>query len=822
MASRIKGISVEIGGDTKPLEKSLKEVNDTSKDLQSELKDVNKLLKFDPKNTELLAQKQQLLNKQLENSEKKLQQLKDAEAEVQRQFERGDIKEEQYRNFQRELADTEIYLKNTQKAIQRMADEEKEAETATRNLNNLFEITGSTVDDYADILGDNLVRALKDGTAGSRDIKKAIDKVSTAAAGGRDAANELRNSLKRIEQGEASIQDVRTELQNLASDADTAKDSVGDLGGALGGLAGGAVAGISAGAVAGKALDASMLNTQIDVTFNVPEESKKVVKDTVKSVEAYGVDAEAALEGARRQWALNADASDETNQKILKGAAAITTAYSGIDFTELIQETNEVAAELGISNEQALGMTNSLLKMGFPPEQLDIIGEYGSQLSRAGYTAEEIQGVFAAGISTKSWNIDALLDGLKEGRIGLAEMGTGVDDATAKILEGTGISAKQVETWGKAVAAGGEDGKQAMMDVALALTNVKDETKRNELGTKLYGTLWEEQGSKITDTLLGAKEKTGDLKENQDLLNDTVSEMDSNPQIMLNQALTDMFTALTPILEPIANLIAKVAEWMQENPELTATIIAIVGALTIFFGIVMALMPIIMGLMTAAGTLGVGVAALASPFLIVIGIIAAIIAIGIALWLNWDTIVAKAKELAGKIRDKFNEFRAAISEKMDEAWTKIKEVWDNVMGFFEGIDLKKTGEDILQGLIDGLWNMAENVWNAAKDIASGIGDKVANILQLGSPSKLLMEMGEFTGEGMAIGLKNTLGEISNASKDMAAAAVPEVDTRAATNVTPAAGSGRALTVNMYSPKALDIREANKQFNRTLNKMALMW
>ena len=61
MASRIKGITVEIGGDTTKLEQSLKSVNSTIKSTQSQLKDVTKLLKLDPKNTELLSQKQRLL-----------------------------------------------------------------------------------------------------------------------------------------------------------------------------------------------------------------------------------------------------------------------------------------------------------------------------------------------------------------------------------------------------------------------------------------------------------------------------------------------------------------------------------------------------------------------------------------------------------------------------------------------------------------------------------------------------------------------------------------------------------------------------------------
>lgn len=111
MAGKIAGITIEIGGDVKPLNKALEGVNKKSKDLQSELKDVNKLLKFDPKNTELLAQKQTLLSKSITNTKEKLESLKKAEKQVQDQFKRGEIGEEQYRALQREIVHAEQDLK---------------------------------------------------------------------------------------------------------------------------------------------------------------------------------------------------------------------------------------------------------------------------------------------------------------------------------------------------------------------------------------------------------------------------------------------------------------------------------------------------------------------------------------------------------------------------------------------------------------------------------------------------------------------------------------------------------------------------------------
>lgn len=106
---RIKGITIEIDGNTTQLQKSLADVDKSLEATQKELKDVNKLLKFDPKNTELLKQKQDLLGQAVKDTTKKLDQLKEA----QRQMEAAGVDKNsaQYRALTREIADTENQLK---------------------------------------------------------------------------------------------------------------------------------------------------------------------------------------------------------------------------------------------------------------------------------------------------------------------------------------------------------------------------------------------------------------------------------------------------------------------------------------------------------------------------------------------------------------------------------------------------------------------------------------------------------------------------------------------------------------------------------------
>lgn len=136
MATKIRGITIELGADTSGIEKGLKDVNKDLKATQNELKDVDKLLKLDPKNTELLRQKQELLGKAIGQTKEKLETLKKAEQEAENQFKQGKISEDQYRAIKREVAETEGALK-------KLGDE---AQTANKKLSNVPETMNKIAD----------------------------------------------------------------------------------------------------------------------------------------------------------------------------------------------------------------------------------------------------------------------------------------------------------------------------------------------------------------------------------------------------------------------------------------------------------------------------------------------------------------------------------------------------------------------------------------------------------------------------------------------------------------------------------------------------
>lgn len=150
MAGKIKGITIEIGGDTTKLEQALSEPTKQSKSLQSELKTVNNLLKFDPSNVELLAQKQSILTDQIDATSDKLKILKSVQEQVTQQFQAGEIGADQYRAFQREIITTESKLQSYQQALTQTNSDLDKAQSAAKETGDAYGEMGNDVQDAAD------------------------------------------------------------------------------------------------------------------------------------------------------------------------------------------------------------------------------------------------------------------------------------------------------------------------------------------------------------------------------------------------------------------------------------------------------------------------------------------------------------------------------------------------------------------------------------------------------------------------------------------------------------------------------------------------
>jgi phage-related minor tail protein len=200
-SNKIKGLTVEIGGDTTKLGKALEDVNKRSRELSSELGEINKLLKLDPGNADLLAQKQKVLADAVSNTKEKLDTLKEAEKQVQAQFERGEVSEEQVRALQREIIATEKKLSGYENAVEQTAEEIKKLGKESEDLKDDTDKLGDELKDTKDDLKKTGDEAEETG----EDMDKAGDEAKSFGERMKDAGSVAATGLKAVATGVTAL-----------------------------------------------------------------------------------------------------------------------------------------------------------------------------------------------------------------------------------------------------------------------------------------------------------------------------------------------------------------------------------------------------------------------------------------------------------------------------------------------------------------------------------------------------------------------------------------------------------------------------------------
>lgn len=170
-STTIKGIIVALGGDTTKLQKSFKDLDGKSRSLQKELTLVNKELKFDPKNSTLLAAKQEVLSEKVETTRQKLKLLNDMQAEVEKQAKAGTLGADKYRQYQTEVESTKNILANLEKQLKTTGDEFAEVQRKSGAVT--FKNAEDKVEHFKGKVKDMTQEALKD----AEKLAKGFDKV---------------------------------------------------------------------------------------------------------------------------------------------------------------------------------------------------------------------------------------------------------------------------------------------------------------------------------------------------------------------------------------------------------------------------------------------------------------------------------------------------------------------------------------------------------------------------------------------------------------------------------------------------------------------
>ncbi|HGI1976561.1 TPA: phage tail tape measure protein [Streptococcus agalactiae] len=242
MAGNIKGITIEIGGDTQPLQDALKGVNKQASEATKELRQIDKALKFDTGNVTLLTQKQEILAKQVETTKEKLATLRQAQSQVEAQFKAGDIGADQYRAFQREvettqrlltsyetkLADVSSTLENHGRAsssaaqqLDKLQVEQGQLASEMNKVTSQFELQESALSSNSSEAERNAIAQQKIG-AQSEIVSKQISNLEKQLALTKSEYGE--NSIEANKM-EAELNQAKTALNNLNNEMDETKSS---------------------------------------------------------------------------------------------------------------------------------------------------------------------------------------------------------------------------------------------------------------------------------------------------------------------------------------------------------------------------------------------------------------------------------------------------------------------------------------------------------------------------------------------------------------------------------------------------------------------
>lgn len=780
----IKGITIEIGGDTTGLQKALSGVNDKLKNTQAQLKDVNTLLKLDPSNTVLVAQKQELLKNAIADTASKLDTLEAAQKDVTAALEAGKIGQEEYMAFQREVEATKATLSRYQSELDGLNTEQDRLATNTERLSKLFDALGADVDDYADVLGSKLVTAIKNGSASSDQLKLAIEKIGRSATDGKADIKQMTDALDTVDDGQA-IRNLIQDLKEAGAQADDTAEQLDEMGKTLtaGTLmeAADQISGLGdkITELGDKAKDA-FLETQ-DATVKASTyfgETGKAAEETagvIKDVYAEGVgDSMDSVSNAVITVKKNLKDLDETTLTHLTEQAITLDELYGIDMNETLRGVNSLMEQYGLTAQQAMdyivkGTQNGLDKTN---ELGDNLSEYSGKFAQAGYSAQEYFQLLQNGLDNGAYNLDKVNDAINEVTTRLvdgtiADSLSKIDEKTGEVQAGTGGWSKEVEDVFKQWQQGGATQKDVIDAIVTDIQNTENQQDKLNKAALAFGTMAEDGNAKFIESLTSVGNTYDDVAGSAENMFDqstTDSQTFEASMRQLEQSLVPLGEALmnlaNNIIPPIASGIKTIGEFFGKLPEPVQNFVVILGAVIAAFT---TLAPAILAVINIVSMLGV--ATLGPIIGIIAGVAAAITAI-IAIVKNWGAISEWFGDLWVKVKEKCSQVWESIcsffTETIPQAWDSLvakfqsipewwSGIWQQVADFFSGIWQSMMENPVLSSIvttIQDLWQNAvttlQGIWSGLTEIASGAWELLKNTIL--APVLLLIDLvtGDFT------------------------------------------------------------------------------
>ena len=874
MSKRIKGITIELDGDTKGLDKALSDVNKTSRDLTKELRDVEKLLKFSPGNAELVAQKQKLLGDQVENTSERLKRLKEAQADVDKQFAEGKISEEQYRAFQREIVETESKLKhfetqlaNSQSKMKAFGDAAIEAGEKMKKVGDQTTEVGKSLSTKvtAPLAGVGAIAA----KVGS-DFEAGMSKV--AAISGATGDNLTALTDKAREMG-ATTQFSATEASDALSYMAMAGWKTEEM---LSGIEG--IMSLAAASGEDLALTSDIVTDALTAFGMTAADSGKFAD--VLAAASSNANTNVAMLGESFKYvapvagALKFSAEDTALALGLMANSGIKASNAGTALRSMMTNLTEVSkpvakemARLGLSLTDNEGNMKSFrtimdeLRVTYRDMTPDLQANSAAQLfgkeamsgalaiinaSEADYLklAEAINTSEGAAQQMAETMTDNLQGRMKEMQSALEEAAISIYDNLKPALEGLVGFIKQVADWFNELNPATQTTIVALAGVAAAIGPILviAGTLISSLGTLFaaFGTVSSaiavvSTGAAAATPAVGALSAvfaalTGPIGiaiaaivaigaamvlayNKVEWFRDGVDKVWSKIKEFTSKAFDAIKTTITKVVQEAVKFASGILDKFKKFWDENGK--AIMTLVKLYFDMIAnnikTVMKVIQGVFEAVWPIITNVIRIA-----------------------WEAIKAVVKTSIDLVLGIIQTVLKVLQGDWQGAWKTIldtlKNIWGNIESFFRNINLIETGKDIIRGLVKGISSMAGALVDSVKGVVDGAISGAKKLLGIKSPSRVFMQIGDDTGMGFVEGLKSMAGKVSKASDYMVNAAIPDISrmdfnsANARRNYSSSGSTGAVVnqTVNINSPKHLSPSETARKQKQAVQELALGW
>nr|DAR98094.1 MAG TPA: minor tail protein [Caudoviricetes sp.] len=720
MAGNIKGIKIEIDGDTQPLQKALKNVNKAATDASQELRQIDKALKFDTGNVTLLTQKQELLQKQVSTTKEKLETLRQAQSQVEQQFKSGNIGADQYRAFQREVETTKNVLKGYEGKLanvnQALAENGNATQSNKSQLQNLQKEQNRLASESEKVVSSFKLQESQLGANASESEKLALAQKKVGAQSS-IVAKQIENLEKQLELTKQEYGENSVEANKMEAQLNQAKTAYSNLSQEMKNLGGAGKQAAGTLTETNNLLKAELLNQFSEKLADI---SQKLVDFGKSALEAFrqvdeGMDTIVTKTGA------TGDSLKEMQDIASSIATTIPT-----DFSKAGEAVGEVNTQFGLTGDalkdasvemikfaeiNGTDITNSTISASKALEAYELsTSDLEKVLDSTTYTAQ------STGVS-----VDDLMKKAIEGAPQIKMLGLSFEEGVALIgqFETSGVDASSALS-GLTKAAGsyakkGKTLKEGLVETIDKIKNTTSETEAMGLAMEIFGAKKAPQmidaikrGSFDFQTFAESAEySVGAVSKTFEATLDPIDKF-KTAQNSVTLAMSELGAAiaetLAPIFEVLGNMVKDMAEWFSGLPGPVKEFIVILGGVVTVAGI---LVPIFLTLQVAAVALETSIGEMIATAAPIIGIaaliVAAIAAVIIGIKYLWDTNEG--------FRDAVMTVWNAILEVINKV---VSEVSDFIMSMF-GVVVNWWTEN--QELIR---SSAETVWNAIQTVIDAV------------------------------------------------------------------------------------------------------